>query len=160
MLKHLLNLFFPRICRLHYNFINKWNSHLYQLPAQYSVNKSFDDWKWSLQKIYGEFPLNMLLLYFHKKGIVQELIHNLKRTWRHRNVTRHWYAEDLKDVFAVHKPDVIIPVPLHRRKYKERGYNQVSTFGLALSKELDISYNKKLLTNTNGLPKTQSKKTY
>jgi predicted amidophosphoribosyltransferase len=74
-------------------------------------------------------------LYFHKKGIVQELIHNLKyKGHEDRNVARHWYAEDLKDVFAVHKPDVIIPVPLHRRKYKERGYNQVSTFDLHYQK--------------------------
>jgi ComF family protein len=113
------------------------------------------------KKFYGRIPVEhaSAFLYFHKKGIVQELIHNLKYKG-HEDIGTllgHWYAEDLKDVFAVHKPDVIIPVPLHRRKYKERGYNQVSTFGLALSKELDISYNKNLLIRT-VYSKTQSKK--
>jgi predicted amidophosphoribosyltransferase len=43
----------------------------------------------------------------------------------------HWYGEDLKDVFAVHKPDVSLFLCT---KYKERGFNQVTTFGLAFLK--------------------------
>ena len=53
--------------------------------------------------------------------------------------------------------DIMIPVPLHKRKFRERGYNQVTTFGLALSKELGISYNDSLLFRTT-YSKTQSKK--
>jgi hypothetical protein len=40
---------------------------------------------------------------------------------------------------------MLIPVPL---KNLERGYNQVTTFGLALSKELGIPYNDSLLFRT------------
>jgi ComF family protein len=98
-------------------------------------------------------------LYFHKKGIVQELIHNLKYKGHEEigTLLGHWYGQDLKEVLLSQKPDVIIPVPLHSRKYKERGYNQVTSFGLALSKELAISYNSKLLIRT-VYSKTQSKK--
>jgi predicted amidophosphoribosyltransferase len=89
------------------------------------------------KKFYGEFPAEhaSAFLFIFIKGIVQELIHNLKYKG-HEDIGTllHWYAEDLKDVFAVHKPDVIIPVPLHRRKYKERGYNQVSTLDLHYQK--------------------------
>jgi predicted amidophosphoribosyltransferase len=51
---------------------------------------------------------------------------------------------------------MLIPVPLHK-KFRERGYNQVTTFGLALSKELGIPYNDSLLFRTT-YSKTQSQK--
>ena len=49
-------------------------------------------------------------------------------------------------------------MPLHKRKLRERGYNQVTNFGLALSKNLNIPYNPNLLVR-NIYSKTQSKKT-
>lgn len=163
MLKHLINLFFPRICAgcttiLLTNETVICTSCRHDIPL---TNHHLMIENEAYKKFYGRIPVEhaSAFLYFHKKGIVQELIHNLKYKG-HEDIGTllgHWYAEDLKDVFAVHKPDVIIPVPLHRRKYKERGYNQVSTFGLALSKELDISYNKNLLIRT-VYSKTQSKK--
>jgi ComF family protein len=52
---------------------------------------------------------------------------------------------------------MIIPVPLHKKKLKERGYNQVSTFGKALSAEFNISYEDSILIRT-VYSKTQSKK--
>ena len=57
----------------------------------------------------------------------------------------------------MHTADEIIPVPLHPRKLKERGYNQVTTFGKSLSASLKIDYND-LLLKRNVYSKTQSKK--
>jgi ComF family protein len=68
-----------------------------------------------------------------------------------------WYAEDLKNSVIIQSVDEIIPVPLHKRKIRERGYNQVTNFGLSLSKNLNISYNPNLLVR-NIYSKTQSKK--
>jgi ComF family protein len=98
-------------------------------------------------------------LYFHKKGIVQELIHNLKYKGQEEigTVLGEWYAEDLKNSTIVQSVDAIIPVPLHKRKLKERGYNQVTNFGLALSKNLDLAYNDSILFRK-VYSKTQSKK--
>jgi ComF family protein len=99
-------------------------------------------------------------LYFHKKGIVQELIHNLKYKGQEEigTVLGEWYADDLKNSEILQSVDEIIPVPLHRRKLRERGYNQVTNFGLALSKNLNIPYKPSLLVR-NIYSKTQSKKT-
>ena len=36
--------------------------------------------------------------------------------------------------------DVIVPVPLHRDRYKERGFNQVDAFARPLAKLLKIPY--------------------
>ncbi|WP_083380328.1 ComF family protein [Flavobacterium frigoris] len=115
----------------------------------------------AFKKFYGRIPLEYAsaFLYFHKKGIVQELIHKLKYKGHEEigTVLGYWYVGDLKESSILKTADVIIPVPLHKRKFKERGYNQVTTFGLALSEQLNIPYNHDLLFRT-VYSKTQSKK--
>ena len=163
MLKHLINLFFPRICAgcttiLLTNESIICTSCRHNLPL---ANHHLAHENEAYKKFYGRIPVEhaSAFLYFHKKGIVQELIHKLKYKGHEEigTLLGHWYAQDLKEVFGDQKPDVIIPVPLHHRKQKERGYNQVTTFGLALSEELEINYNSRLLSRTM-YTKTQSKK--
>lgn len=163
MLKSLLNLFFPPvcggcnsflltnekvICTLCRHHIPLTNHHL--LPE----NEAF-------KKFYGRIPLEYAsaFVYFHKKGIVQELIHKLKYKGHEEigAVLGHWYAQDLKESIHLNAVNMIIPVPLHKKKLKERGYNQVSTFGKALSAEFSISYEDSILIRT-VYSKTQSKK--
>lgn len=163
MLKHLVNLFFPRICAgctslllTNETIICTGCRHDIPLTNHHLMTENE-----AYKKFYGRIPVEhaSAFLYFHKKGIVQGLIHNLKYKGHEEigTLIGHWYGQDLKEVLADQKPDAIIPVPLHHRKYRERGYNQVSTFGLALSQELDITYNKNLLVRTI-YSKTQSKK--
>lgn len=99
------------------------------------------------------------MLFFHKEGIVQNLIHNLKYR-NHQEIGSflgNWYANDLKEIAKQHHFTEIIPVPLHQKRLQERGYNQVTTFCIALSKNLQINYNDKLLYR-NFYSKTQTKK--
>lgn len=42
-------------------------------------------------------------------------------------------------------PDVIIPVPIHESKLKQRGYNQAALLAKEISKSLNIPYNDRLL---------------
>lgn len=163
MLKYLLNLFFPPVCSGCNSFLMKNEKvictlcrHDTPLTTHHLTieNEAF-------KKFYGRFPLEYAsaFLYFHKKGIVQELIHKLKYKG-HEDigaVLGNWYAEDLKAIEILKTADVIIPVPLHKRKFRERGYNQVTTFGLALSTELNMPYNDSILFRTT-YSKTQSKK--
>jgi ComF family protein len=98
-------------------------------------------------------------LYFHKKGIVQEIIHGLKYRGHEEigTVFGDWISEDLKTLAVTNTFDAIIPVPLHKKRLRERGYNQVTTFGLALSNSLEVPYNETLLQR-NVYSKTQVKK--
>ena len=163
MLKHLINLFFPRICAgcttiLLTNETVICTSCRHNLPLS---NHHLLIENEAYKKFYGRVPVEhaSAFLYFHKKGIVQELIHNLKYKG-HEDIGAllgHWYGQDLKDILKATKPDEIIPVPLHPRKLKERGYNQVTSFGIALSEELEINYNSHLLKRM-VYTKTQSKK--
>jgi ComF family protein len=115
----------------------------------------------AFKKFYGRIPLEYAsaLLYYHKKGIVQELIHKLKYKG-HENIGTllgNWYAGELKEIAILRTADIIIPVPLHKRKFRERGYNQVTTFGLAIADELAIPYIDSILFRT-VYSKTQSQK--
>jgi predicted amidophosphoribosyltransferase len=93
------------------------------------------------------------IILFHKRGIVQELIHNLKYKGHEEigAILGEWYH--LKRLY--YAADEIIPVPLHPRKLKERGYNQVTTFGKSLSASLN--YNDSLLKQTFTQKRNQKK---
>uniref|UniRef100_UPI0040471009 ComF family protein n=1 Tax=Flavobacterium sp. TaxID=239 RepID=UPI0040471009 len=68
-----------------------------------------------------------------------------------------FYAKDLKNISKIKMFSEIIPVPLHKKRLEERGYNQVTTFCEALSNELKLPYNTSLLYRSR-YSKTQTKK--
>ncbi|NLC20027.1 MAG: ComF family protein [Clostridiales bacterium] len=51
------------------------------------------------------------------------------------------YGDKIKEI----SPDVIVPIPLHRSKYNERGYNQAQLLALPIGKELGIPVLPRLL---------------
>lgn len=115
----------------------------------------------AVKKFYGKIEIQhaSAFLYFNKKGMVQELIHNLKYKGHEEIgfVLGNWYVEDLKELNLEIPFDVVIPVPLHKRKFRERGYNQVTTFGKALAEGLNIAFDDTVLYRKK-YSKTQSKK--
>jgi ComF family protein len=115
----------------------------------------------AFKKFYGRIPVEHVsaLVYFHKKGIVQELIHSLKYRGQEAigTVLGEWYGEELKSSQLLQTVDAIIPVPLHPKKLRERGYNQVTEFGNALAKKLEIPVNNSILYRQ-VYSKTQSQK--
>ena len=163
MFESIINLFFPKVCSGCSSFLLSNENVIcticrHDIPlTNHHLNPENDAFK----KFYGRIPVihTSALFYFHKKGIVQELIHNLKYKGHEEigTILGEWYAEDLKNIELIQSVDEIIPVPLHRRKLKERGYNQVTAFGKALSSSLNVAYNDSLLIR-NVYSKTQSKK--
>jgi ComF family protein len=115
----------------------------------------------AFKKFYGRIPVEQVsaLVYFHKNGIVQELIHSLKYRGQEAigTVLGEWYGEELKSSQLLQTVDAIIPVPLHPKKLRERGYNQVTEFGNALAKKLEIPVNNSILYRQ-VYSKTQSQK--
>jgi ComF family protein len=163
MFESIINLFFPKscsgcdtillanekiLCTICRHNIPVTNHHLLKENEAY-------------KKFYGRIPIEYAsaFLYFHKKGIVQELIHNLKYKGHEEigTLLGEWYSEDLREKLILLKPDEIIPVPLHKKKHHERGFNQVTTFGQALSEKLNLKYNDTIL-HRKVYSKTQSKK--
>jgi ComF family protein len=163
MFESIINLFFPKVCSGCSSFLLS-NENVICTVCRHDIpltNHHLNPENDAFKKFYGRIPVihTSALFYFHKKGIVQELIHNLKYKGHEEigAILGEWYAEDLKTMTLLQTVDEIIPVPLHRKKLKERGYNQVTAFGEALSSSLNIDYNDSILIR-NVYSKTQSKK--
>lgn len=165
MLKSLLHLFYPEVCLacknpLFTNEISVCAQCRHRLPLTRHTENPDNE---VLRKFYGRLPLEhaSALLYFHKKGLVQELIHHLKYRKRQQVGTflGDWYGEELQKIHSEVKFDVIIPVPLHKKRMKERGYNQLTTFGQSLSKSLQIPFYDTVL-HRNTYSVTQTKKSF
>lgn len=163
MFKSIINLFFPKVCAGCKSFTGA-NEYVvctvcrHELPL---TNHHLNSENEAFKKFYGRLPVENVsaFLYFHKKGIVQEMIHNLKYKGHEEigTLLGEWYADDLKNSDFVKNVDAIIPVPLHKKRLKERGYNQITNFGLALSKSFEIPLNDTILMRK-VYSKTQSKK--
>lgn len=93
------------------------------------------------RQFWGRIDLQAayVLLYFYKGGKVQRMMHGLKyrNTPRIGNKLGEVAARQLllNDVYR--GVDYIIPVPLHPRKLKQRGYNQSRQFAEGLAEKLN-----------------------
>ena len=163
MLKDLINLLFPKACSgcadvLLNNEYTICTKCRHDMPfTLHHLTPENETWK----KFYGRLPLEHAssMVYFHKQGIVQEMIHNLKYR-RQEDVGAlmgKWYGPQLKDVDSLKTVTDVIPVPLHPKKLRERGYNQVAEFGKGIAEGLGAVYNEKVLVRKT-YNKTQTKK--
>ncbi|WP_296143423.1 ComF family protein [uncultured Flavobacterium sp.] len=165
MFKSLINLLFPRVCLGCDAFLTSNEDVLctkcrHELPL---TNYHLEAENELIKKFYGRIDLQFgaSMVYYHKRGIVHGLIHNLKY-YKHQEIGTflgNWYAEDLKTLPIATTFDAIIPVPLHKKRLRERGYNQVETFGKALSENLKIAYDDTILVR-NIYSKTQTQKNF
>ncbi|RVU91102.1 ComF family protein [Flavobacterium columnare] len=151
MLKKLINIFFPDLCLGCQNLLGNNEQVIciecrHELPLTYHWNKINND---AFTKFYGRINLEHVssMFYYHKTGIGQQLIHNLKYKGHTEigSLLGKWHAEYLQHLAVFRTIDYIVPVPLHSKKLKERGYNQVDTYCKSLSKTLEIPINKNLL---------------
>lgn len=154
MVKNLLNLFFPVVCNACSNVLTDNEQIIcincrHQLPV---TNFHFDNSEVVKKVVYGRVKLQnaTALLHFSKKGIVQQLLHNLKYRG-HKGIGGFfgkWLGVELKAIDAYQQVDVVVPVPLYKTKLRKRGYNQVEQFGKEIAKSLKADYNDKVLIKT------------
>ena len=99
-------------------------------------------------------------LFFTENGIVQRLIHHLKYKNQQQIGTflGDWYGQKLKAEGYLNDIDIVIPVPLHKKRLKQRGYNQVAQFAEQIAFHIGSKYADNLLTKTANT-KTQTAKT-
>lgn len=151
MINALFNLFFPQACLGCSQFLSQNETVIctqcrHDIPLTYQHLHSENE---AMTKFYGRLPLEHIsaLMYFHKKGIVQELIHNLKYRGHQEvgTLIGNWYGSELKTCIKLESIDAIIPISLHHKRLKKRGYNQVTTFGKALSEQLNCDYDDTIL---------------
>lgn len=97
------------------------------------------------RQLWGRLPFNavMSLLYFKKGARAQNIIHNLKYKGRRDLGIKLgiMIAERLLMNAAYTGIDLIIPVPLHRTRESQRGYNQSLCIAKGISEALNIPVN-------------------
>lgn len=160
-LTNLFHLFYPKLCvnceqKLVANETTLCTLCRHDLPL--TNFKNFTQNK-VIETFYGRILIKKAysLLFFRKKGITKQLIHDLKYKGNEEIGVffGNWIGEILKENKEFEDVDFIIPVPLHPKKLKERGYNQVTKFGETLSKHLKIPFTEKYLVRISST-KTQT----
>jgi ComF family protein len=108
---------------------------------------------------HGRIPIEKAIsfLFYRKEGKTKKLIHSLKYKGNQEvgNFIGDWFGNILSTSNEFNDIDYIVPVPLHKKKLKLRGYNQLTTFGLKLSEHLETTYKPGILIRTSA-SKTQT----
>jgi predicted amidophosphoribosyltransferase len=125
----------PDICVRCQSDLPKTNYHL-QVPNELD------------QRFWGKVNIHQSMAYlkFFKGGSAQRLLYKIKYKKKKETarLIGQWYGYELKQ--AGLEVDLIVPVPLHEKKLRIRGYNQSEYFALGLSEALTVTYINQLYT--------------
>ena len=151
MLKLISEIFFPPTCVicgeelvLHEKIVCAGCLHTLPLTrfSDYKDNDLTRVFEGLIKLEYG-----MSLFYYKKEGSISHLIHSLK--YKGTQAVGEWAGNRLGEMMK-NKPefreiDLVLPVPLHPKKKRKRGYNQLTKFGKALAGHLDVPYREEIL---------------
>jgi len=157
------SLVYPRICTCCGNSLWRGEEVLCNL-CEYHLPKTWYHLEHDnpVSRIFwGRAPVESAasFLHFNKGNQVQHLIHHLK--YKERKDIGVWfgshYGAFLRSSPLFRSADAIIPVPLHRKRYHSRGFNQSAQFGIGLAASMKIQVEEQTLFRT-GLSETQTRK--
>ncbi len=112
---------------------------LYHLPlTDFHVDVNNE----TARQLWGklDFEVAMSMLYFSKASRVERLIHRLKYGNKPQigRFLGNMYGKLIFDVVKEQKFDMLVAVPIHKKKRRQRGYNQAFQFAWGLSESLVI----------------------
>lgn len=130
LLIDLLNLFYPRLCLLCQNPLIKGENHIclhcsLNLPFTHFTDKK-ENPVYALFSNRQSIEGVLSLIYFKRKGYGQKLIHALK----YQGCKTLGYdlgylaATTFNNTGIFDQVDLLLPVPLHPQRLRQRGYNQ------------------------------------
>lgn len=109
------------------------------------------------QQFWGKLPLQgaYSLYHFTKGGKVQSLMHHFKYKGMQQigNILGEIAGKQLRESAVFASVDIIIPVPLHKKRLHQRGYNQSTCFAQGLATKLDA------IVDDNNLVRTHATET-
>ena len=110
---------------------------------------------------YGRIPIKKAasFTFFSKNGLIKNLLHWLKYKNQEQigGFLGDWCGAQLKNDLGLDNIEVVIPVPLHPKKLKKRGYNQVALFAQKIAENIQAEYRDDVLLKVINT-KTQTKK--
>lgn len=148
----LMDLFYPRLCAACGKSLSKGERYLcthcfYELPYNYSEHEDLEllfREICDLERVYALFRYN-------KESRFREMIYALK--YRHKKELGVFLGgllgEKIKESV---RPDAIIPLPLHPRRERERGYNQAVMIARGISGESGVPVLEHIVRRTKNNP--------
>lgn len=145
--EHILDLFFPECCLVCTQRLMKHEEYLCaKCLGEFPFTNQIDTKDNKLENIFaGRFPFKRIasLAYFSKEGFLQPIIHELK--YRNRSELGVYLGEmlgtKLMDSNFINDVDILVPVPIHRKRLEERGYNQSLEIIKGIVKNIPLPYN-------------------
>jgi len=142
--KDFLNLLFPELCKACDDALYAHESVLctdclYHLPL---TDYHLDSNNSAVQQLKGRFPFQfaICMLLMAKSSRVEKLIYQMKYD-NHPEIGYYLgkqYASIIESFIKKQELDFIVPIPLHEKKLRMRGYNQSAYFAKGLSEGLKI----------------------
>jgi len=151
MFNDFFNLIFPKTCFACHTALLKYEKIICTSCQFYLPKTNFHlESNNNLNKVFwGRVDVKKAasFYYFNKGGKVQNLLHELKYKGAKEVGERigELYGLELLNTDFLKGIDLIIPVPLHVKKLKKRGYNQSECFAIGLSKVTLISVQNNVL---------------
>lgn len=141
-LNDLVSLFFPQTCvgcdkPLAYHERLICTDCWYHLPYTHDHTDANNA---SARQLWGRVNLEAAAsyLYFLDESRVQRIIHHFKYRGCPEigTIIGLRFGELLKDIHPFDQVDVVVPVPLHSKKIRQRGYNQSEYFAEGLARSM------------------------
>jgi competence protein ComFC len=106
-------------------------------PFEGAITGSFSCANCSHRKLYFDAAVAV----YRSRGIVRHVVHDFKyrRQIHLRHLVARWLCAALDDVrLRGRRFDLIIPVPLHSTRERERGFNQATLIAQCLAEQMSI----------------------
>lgn len=153
-LTNLISLFYPDLCIICGNNLVEGEQFLC-LHCLHKIPKTFyhlRDSNPAEQRLRGKIPYEKIssFLYFEKGGETQKMIHQIK--YKGNKKFARWLgelmAEDIKKSTFFNDIDYIVPVPSHKKRIRQRGFNQAEELAKGISQTTNIPINTDCLQKT------------
>lgn len=155
ILQDIFNLFYPNICVVcGHSLITDEEVICSRCESEIPQTNFWNQADNTLaQRFWGRVPLRgaSALYVFKKHDAVQQLIHQLK--YKGRKDVGTFIGKKIGEKIVASKGiiqgfDIILPVPLHWKKHRVRGYNQCDFIAQGISEATKIPYSKNILERT------------
>jgi ComF family protein len=163
LLRDFVNLVYPNLCCACGDVLNE-DEKLICLHCEAELPRTgFHHMKDNpMERIFwGRIPIERAaaFVYFYKSSRIQELMHQIKYKGAKEIAYRlgQWYGRELADKSSFESTYVLVPVPLHPKKERQRGFNQSEWFAKGISENTGVRVNTTALTRETW-SETQTKK--
>lgn len=98
---------------------------------------------WGRVQLFSTYAL----LFYHKQTFIKNILFDLKYNYRPDIGVEFGrvIGNKIKEMKSFKSVDVILPVPMHPKKYKTRGYNQATMIAKGISTIIEIPIDDQLL---------------